>query len=84
MAEHTHLKNEFTEDEKGHNLMSWLILLNLDGEPQNSSKLSLSAYMRANEPGNSKTYTCQNVCISRRLRSAVDLSSFKMQTSTLS
>ena len=24
MAEHVHLKNEFTEDEKCHNLMSWL------------------------------------------------------------
>ena len=25
MAVHVHLKNEFTEDEKCHNLMSWLI-----------------------------------------------------------
>ena len=25
MAAHAHLKNEFTEDEKYHNLMSWLI-----------------------------------------------------------
>ena len=27
MAAHAHLKNEFTEDEKYHNLMSWLIYL---------------------------------------------------------
>ena len=27
MAAHARLKNEFTEDEKCHNLMSWLILL---------------------------------------------------------
>ena len=26
MAAHAHLKNEFTEDEKYHNLMRWLIL----------------------------------------------------------
>ena len=26
MAAHAHLKNEFTEDEKCHNLMSWLKL----------------------------------------------------------
>ena len=26
MAAHARLKNEFTEDEKYHNLMSWLIL----------------------------------------------------------
>ena len=26
MAVHVHLKNEFTEDEKYHNLMRWLIL----------------------------------------------------------
>ena len=25
MAVHAHLKNEFTEDEKYHNLMRWLI-----------------------------------------------------------
>ena len=27
MAAHVHLKNEFTEDEKYHNLMSWLIFI---------------------------------------------------------
>ena len=27
MAAHARFKNEFTEDEKCHNLMSWLILL---------------------------------------------------------
>ena len=34
MAAHAHLKNEFTEDEKYHNLMIWLILKcfhNFDG-----------------------------------------------------
>ena len=29
MAEHARLKNEFTEDEKYHNLMSWLIHVSL-------------------------------------------------------
>ena len=27
MAAHAHLKNDFTEEEKYHNLMSWLIVL---------------------------------------------------------
>ena len=29
MAAHARLKNEFTEDEKYHNLMSWLICSNI-------------------------------------------------------
>ena len=28
MAAHAHLKNEFTEDEKSHNLVSWLKFIN--------------------------------------------------------
>ena len=31
MAEHTHLKNEFTEDEMYHNLMQWLICVKMGG-----------------------------------------------------
>ena len=33
MAAHARLKNEFTEDEKCHNLMNWLIWLNNEDVP---------------------------------------------------
>ena len=36
MAAHAHLKNEFTEDEKYHNLMSWLNFLHSFYDEENS------------------------------------------------
>ena len=41
MAAHAHLKNEFTEDEKYHNLMSWLKLLIGEGWQKTVSKFPI-------------------------------------------
>ena len=46
MAAHAYLKNEFKEDEKYHNLMSWLILKSGPVKPKleavNSAQLSVA------------------------------------------
>ena len=58
MAEHVRLKNEFTEDEKYHNLMRWLNYLNnwLIFYGQSKVWLILSS---ANQVGETKaTYLC--------------------------
>ena len=40
MAAHAHLKNEFMEDEKCHNLMSWLKYLNCFTEAKSNTCVS--------------------------------------------
>ena len=44
MAAHVHLKNEFTEDEKCHNLMSWLNLYKTGPSMKAALRTSVSLY----------------------------------------
>ena len=44
MAAHAHLKNDFTEDEKCHNLMSWLVCCSLAFDKDKTNTVTHSAF----------------------------------------